>query len=491
MICQLTERAYKVKPEKGSPEWKTLTWISGEFENDELMEHLSKNHFYRANFKSTSNFGEKEYISAQVILLDYDNGQTTMDDYVSRIKYPPSFYYRSHSSDETGNKFRIGYILDKPIFSPDEFRVFSEAIADNNGGGLTSKDFDHHSFSPYQLWCGSEYEFHRDSSCILSLDELKKTILEDNPDAFYFETRKTHNDNVPVECRVLSTDEQRIKDDFFCLRYDTFIEKYMSVPIVCSRPVKENEAFYFYDKNNYFEIVKKYKINEQGLMSHYRKNSKNQYEPLRFVDGEHRRNKISATISFIHQIEPGIGLGELLAQAIYYINNYIDNTKDSINNHWIWNMVFDEFVNPQKYKSKIRKSYSLKREYFSYSQVHHKTKYKEYKKQYCLSLYDSSISLEDNLTLINSYLQEETNGVISVSQRTLKGYLKEEGLLMTEMDRLKSLYKEGLLTMDLLNSFKDKINRKTYFKYKHKINTNPSTNVDCHSSSQAQNYEIS
>lgn len=464
MNYQITQKCYATKPQKGADEWRTLTWNSGDFSRDELMEHLSSNHFYRANFTSTSNWGEKEFISAQVIFLDYDNCKTTMNDYVTNIKVPPSFYYRSHSSDGTGNKFRVGYVLDKPIYSEQEFRVISTAIADNNGGGLTAKDFDPKSFSPYQLWCGSEYEFYQ-TSYEIPLDKIKQRILKDDPSAFDFKRKSSNNNTITIECRELSQEEQKVKDDFFSLRYPDFISKYMTDPIVCSQPVNENEAFYFYDKNNYFEIIRKYRINEQGRITHYRKNIKNQFEPLRFVDGEHRRSKIAASLSFIHQIEPGIGLGELLAQAVFYINHYIDNTKDSITNWWIWNMVFDEYVSPKNYRSKISRSLKIKKEFFN-SNAHYKTKIKGYKKDYCLSMYDHNESIESNLNLINSYLEEETDGVISVSERTLKGYLKEEGILKKGIDDIKQYYKEGLLTMEILDEYKEKINRKSYFRYK-------------------------
>lgn len=468
MIYQITETAYLAKLEKGSPEWKSLNWNTGDYSYDDLMEQLESNHFYRANFRTTSNKGEKEFQSAQVIFLDYDKGDVLMNDYIAKIKVRPSFYYRSHSSDESGNRFRIGYVLDKPVYSPDEYRVISKAIADNNGGGLSSKDFDPASFSPYQLWCGSEYEFNRTSS-IIPLDKIKQRILQDDPEAFCFEKRKSENSRITIERRELSSAEQKIKDDFFCSRYSDFIKKYMPEPIVCSFPVKENEAFYFFDKNNYFEIIRKYQLNDQRHISHYKKNIKGGYEPLRFYDGERRRSKISASVSFIHQIKPDISLSELLAQAINYINQYIDNTDDSITNCWIWNMVFDEFINPKNYTSNIHKSLRLKKEYFCCSSVHHKTKIKEYKKQYCLSLYDPDISIENNLLMINEYLTEETNSVLSVSKRTLMDYLKEEGIVKKEIDQLKFLYKEGLLTKESLDSFKDKVNRKTFFKYKRLI----------------------
>lgn len=464
---QHTEQSYRTKPEKGSEEWKKLTWTDGKYTYDDLIDHLKSNHFYRAHFRSTSNFGTKEFVSAQVIFLDYDNGETTMDKYVSELKVQPSFYYRSHSSDETGNKFRIGYVLDKPIYSAEEFRVISTAIADNIGGGLTSKDFDPKSFSPYQLWCGAEYGIH-DNSFFFTLDKVRERILQDDPKAFDFKKKETHR-KTSGERRKLTQEEQEIKDDFFRLRYDDFIVKYISKPIVCSTPIKENEAFYFYDKNNYFEIIRKYQINEEGRMSHYKRTIRDGYEPLRFVNGERRRNKISTSVSFIHQIKPEISLSELLAQTIFYINHYIDNTDDSITNDWIWNMVFDEYIQPKRYSCTIKKSYSLKREFFSeMKDIHHKKKIKEYKKEYCLSLYDDSTSLENNLNVINSYLEEETNGVMSVSERTLKGYLKEEGIPFSEIQKLKLLSEKHQLTKEiLLESYRSsKINRKTYFKYK-------------------------
>ena len=470
MIFQITERSYKHKPEKGSDEWGKLTWKRVDGTLEEFYNYIRNNHFYRANLASTSNFGTKVFVSSQVVMLDYDKGDITMHDFVSRTKFKPTFYYRSHSSNELGNKFRLGYIFDKPITSSHEYEVISKTIADNNEV-LTSSDFDSVSYSPYQLFCGAEYGLKKTGNRPIDLDYVKNWITERNPDAFVEKVKeKKEKKKKPAPKKGTHPDEaQRVKEEFYGSSYEDFINRNMKTPIISSFPIRENEAFYFYDKDNYFEVIRKLGKIEEGVISYFKKNTKGGYEPLRWVDGERRRRKIAVSVSFIHQIKPDITLNELLAQTLLYINNYIDNSNNSISDSWIWDTVFEEFTNPKGYNSKIHKSMRMKKEYFSkfHEDKHHKTQIKEYKKQYCISNYDFGKSLDDNLLEINRMLKEETSGTITITKRTLTSYLNEDNLLKDKpVKELKFFFKKGLLTMEILDSYRDKLNRKTYFKYK-------------------------
>lgn len=91
---------------------------------------------------------------------------------------------------------------------------------------------------------------------------------------------------------------------------------------------------------------------------------------------------------------------------------------------------------------------------------------KKWKKEICLAMYDNRLSLEANIEEINDYVKLEMLGVFTINERTLKTYLKEEGLPVKKIDEVKMLYNNGELTLDILETYKDCIGINQYYNFK-------------------------
>lgn len=106
------------------------------------------------------------------------------------------------------------------------------------------------------------------------------------------------------------------------------------------------------------------------------------------------------------------------------------------------------------------------REKYTRKCEHPKVVLKEWKKEICLAIYDNRLSLEANIEEINYYVKNELMGVFTINERTLKTYLKEEGLPVKKIDEVKMLYNNGELTLDILKTYKNLIGHRQYYSFK-------------------------
>ncbi|MCQ2345630.1 MAG: hypothetical protein MJZ82_02560 [Paludibacteraceae bacterium] len=471
MRYQITTESYESKPPKGSPLWRKMRWEAVETDIDKFYDYIRKNHFVRPNLKSTSNYGDREFISSNVIFLDYDKGEITMDEFISKTTITPSFYYKSHSSNPEGNRFRVGYVVDTPICSPDEFKIYSRELAAHNGV-ISMEDWDEGSFSATRMFCGAEYGFHSTGE-VMSLKGLRERIppeMFSTSNKFAYEATKHETQREPSKRRGLTTEEQIIRDEFFKNGVDWFISQHIQPVIEHSTPISETDLFLFYNPDKYFEVIKKRSFNGKVMSNYHYDDVSCTYKRNCFVDGEHRRNKIAVSLSFIHQIAPELSLTDLLTQELLYIRNNIDNNKNPIDKTWIWDTCIKEYIKPRNFPCMRHKKMSIKKGLLG--NQHYKSFIKNFRKDYCLSIYDNSLSVSDNVKIINEYLYEDTEtNSLFVNERTLKNYLKEERVIYTNkpIDEVKRLYQEGLLTLDILKEYKGKIDKNSMTKYKRLI----------------------
>lgn len=254
--------------------------------------------------------------------------------------------------------------------------------------------------------------------------------------------------------------KKEIKKDFDSLSYYDFVQKYISTPIKRSEPVAENEVLYFYDEDNYFEVIEKYQYGKHYVFD----NDEDKWKSIKWKDGECRRSKFEKSISYIHQIKPDIEFADFAAQCVNYFMCNIDNhfEGDKISNDYIWKHITNEYEQPKKFKSLVCKKFRIKKT----NGVHYETILKQWKKEICIAMYDNRLSLEANIEEINDYVKTELFGVFEINIVTLKRYLKEEGLPVKKIDEVKMLYNNGELTLDILETYKDCIGINQYYSFK-------------------------
>jgi hypothetical protein len=177
---------------------------------------------------------------------------------------------------------------------------------------------------------------------------------------------------------------------------------------------------------------------------------------------------------------PQCTLEELLALTTKCFLKYFSNdAEDTIPREFVFNVVAAEIKTPLNAKSPItiKKRFKIKK-YENGKRVHWKKQAKEYYSNQMLGMYDSALSIEDNLILIQRYYAESKDKH-QVSLRTLKKYLDESNVFYFSSSNnpitkekpisvLKRMIKCSMTkeAYQFLLEHKDSIGRKQFFEYK-------------------------
>jgi hypothetical protein len=127
---------------------------------------------------------------------------------------------------------------------------------------------------------------------------------------------------------------------------------------------------------------------------------------------------------------PKCTLEELLVLTTKCFLKYFSNdAEDIIPREYVFNVVATEIKSPLNAKSPITIKKRFKEKIYDKfgNRVHWKKQSKEYYSNQILSMYDSSLSIEDNHILIQQYYAQSKDKH-QVSLRTLKRYLDESNV---------------------------------------------------------------
>ena len=465
MKYQLSKVGYEHKPTK--PDFTRMVWVEKQTDFPTLIEYLSSGYVYRNRTTNLLNTGEKHVEAAQIVFLDVEDwGEQppTMEEYIKTTKILPTFYYLTYHGSEKHDRYRLAYLLDEEITSKIEFKAIAKTIV-HYTGILTPKMIDNKSYSWEQNVCGTNSEvFCTYRAYPLSeLRKLSKIFIEEE-----VVSKTKHVFNLE-----LSYEEFDLMCDFFQPEetFEGFIlHNTISMPLVFeSYPDREDDTFYYWD--NYITLVRKI-VNG----SYYHRISK-YYRANTFHNGEHRRKKIKVNCSLIHQIYPQCSLLELLVLTIHMFLVLFSNDKeDKIGREFIWETVIKEWKEPLKAKSPIKIHKRFKKKlYDEYgNKIHYAKQKKEYYKALLLSLYDYSVSLEDNLININDYFSNKTIDNYQVKETILRKYLNEENIFFYSnkdkpISNLKRMIKTNMSKKECYNYLitnKNNIGRRQFFYYK-------------------------
>ncbi len=464
MKYQISINGSKTKPTK--QEFKGMKWVEKDTDLDDLLKLLENGHTYRANLGNTRNDGEKKLVSTQVVMIDVDgkHNPPRLDEFLRKTKLRPTFYYETFSSQD-GERYRLGYMLNKEIKSMSEYSAIAHIILEKTG--CLDKDVvDPVSFSAVQNIAGTN------KPVINNYVAYKKSDFDRLIDAYLPEVKVCRRFDVK-----LSFDEYEVMCDYLSL--DGTFENYVSLHPIDkvlryeSIPNDEDETFYYW--SDYKCLVRKL-VNG----SYYHKYG-DYYLPNTWHDKEGRRKKLTVNCSLIHQMYPDCTLEELLVLTTKCFLKYFSNdAEDTIPREFVFNVVVAEMKSPLNAKSPItiKKRFKVKK-YDEYgNRVHWKKQAKEYYSNQILGIYDSALSIEDNLILIQRYYAESKDKH-QVSLRTLKKYLDENNVFYFSSNNnpltkekpittLKRIIKCSMLNeaYQFLLDNRNSIGRKQFFKYK-------------------------
>ena len=448
------------------PSFNKIQWVEKDTDRIALLDYLGKGHTYRANLANTRNDGPKTLVSTQIVMVDVDgkHNSPTLTQFLNQTRLTPSFYYETFSS-QNGDRYRLGYVLDKEIKTKDEYSAIAHIIVEKTGC-LNVEQVDSASFSVYQNYAGTNKPVFN-TYITYKKSDFKRLIAAYLP-------------KVKVWRRFdikLSFEEYEVMCDF--LSFEGTFENYINlhpidkVLLKESLPNDEDETFYYW--SDYKCLIRKL-VNG----SFYHKYG-DYYVCNTFHDGEGRRKKLTVNCSLIHQMYPDCSLEELLVLTCKCFLKYFTNdAEDTIDREFVFNTVAAEMHCPLCAKSPytIKKRFKVRKYDENGNRIHWKTQAKEHYTNQILGMYDASLSLEDNLILIQRFYAESKDKH-KVSPRTLKKYLDENNVFyfsssnnpltkekpITVLKRMIrcSMFKEAY---EFLLDHKDSIGRKQFFEYK-------------------------
>ena len=443
-----------------------MEWVEKDTDLPDLIDLLANGHTYRANLDNTSNSGTKNLVSAQIVMIDVDgkHNPPKLDEFLNKTLLRPTFYYETFSSFD-GDRYRLGFVLDREIKTKREYSAIARIIVEKTGC-LTDEMVDAASFSVFQNFAGTNklvtnnYVAYRKSD----FDRLLDVYLPKVKVSRKFDLK-------------LSFEEYETMCDF--LSFEGTFENYINlhpidkVLLKESLPDDEDETFYYWSE--YKCLIRKL-VNG----SYYHKYG-DYYVCNTFHDGEGRRKKLTVNCSLIHQMYPDCSMEELLVLTCKCFLKYFTNdAQDTIDREFVFNTVVAEMHCPLSARSpyKIKKRFKVKKFDENGNRVHWKVQAKEHYSNQILGMYDASLSLEDNLILIQRFYAESKDKH-QVSLRTLKKYLDENNVFyfssnnnpltkekpITVLKRMIkcSMFKEAY---QFLLEHRDNIGRKQFFKYK-------------------------
>jgi len=443
-----------------------MQWLEKDTDQPTLLDYLGKGHTYRANMSNTQNDGHKTLVSTQVVMIDIDGKHKppTLTQFLEQTRLTPSFYYETFSS-QNGERYRLGYTLDKEIKSKAEYNAIAHIILEKTGC-IDKEMADPVSFSAVQNIAGTNKPVTNNYIA------YKKSDFDRLIDAYLPKVEVCRRFDVK-----LSFDEYEVMCDY--LSFDGTFENYISLHPIDkvlrheSIPDDEDETFYYW--TDYKCLIRKL------VDGSYYHRVEDIYMPNTWHDKEGRRRKLTVNCSLIHQMYPDCTLEELLVLTTKcFLKYYSNDAEDTIPREFVFNVVAAEMKAPLNAKSPItiKKRFKVKKYDEHGKRVHWKVQAKEYYSNQMIEMYDCSLSVEDNLILIQQYYAESKDKH-HVSLRTLKRYLDENNIFYFCSNN-NPLTKEKPITVlkrmircsmtkdayQFLLDNRNSIGRKQFFKYK-------------------------
>ncbi len=447
------------------PAFNNIQWIEKDTDHFDLTDYLGKGHTYRANMSNTKNNGPKTLVSTQVVMIDVDgkHNSPTLTQFLNQTRITPSFYYETFSSTG-GDRYRLGYILDNEIKTKGEYSAIAHIIVEKTGC-LTNEMVDSASFSVFQNFAGTNKPVY--DTCVA----YRKSDFNRLMDQYLPKVEARRRIDVK-----LSFEEYEVMLDFLSEgTFENFINRHHIDKVLLkeSLPDDEDETFYYW--SDYKCLIRKL-VNG----SFYHK-YKDYYVCNTFHDGEGRRKKLTVNCSLIHQMYPDCSLEELLVLTCKcFLKFFTNDAEDTIGREFVFNTVAAEMHYPLGAQSpyKIKKRFKVRKYDENGKRVHWKVQAKEHYSNQILGMYDASLSIEDNLILIQRFY-DDSKDKHQVSPRTLRRYLDENNVFyfssnnnpltkekpITTLKRMIKcfMFKEAY---QFLLEHRDSVGRKQFFQYK-------------------------
>lgn len=352
---------------------------------------------------------------SQIVSIDIDDTQyTNVEDYIAQLTFIPTFAYTSYSDSPEKRKFRLCYVLDKPLNSIEEYKEVANTI--HYTAEQDTKE-------PISDKCGEKAsQYFNGTNRSAGAELYKYYVVYDRADFPTIEQEQEDEDKyAKVKCEF-------DKDTVKAMETQTY-QKFMH-----RNSLKYQ---YFYQSEIDWKDGEKWRAVDSSFVSLcYRWRGTGEIE--KYKDGEHRRRKLKTYACLRRLIKPSTTPTELL------FNLYIDRERFFDNS--------DAAISIEVLKSKVNAAFSMSVEEIKqrYSVVLEKNRRKivlnmgylckldnihtiinEAKKEVNYAaideFYNAKLSVMDNLKVL------QDNGV-KVGRATLYRYCADRGIKVCYSD---------------------------------------------------------
>lgn len=493
----------------------------------EPQDELKRNKFgvySQKAFRTDGTFGtgqktNNHFKAAYLMCVDIDdeNDYDHIQDYISKLRLKPTFYYTTYSHNQPGKglRFRIVYVLDKPItgsylyyrycnyklnclIEKDTNTIIKdtcnlEAAQYFNGTYIENPEYNVEYEINHIIYSLSDFGIYSDKS-----DDYAD-FLKNNAG---YEGTLSKNNRLEIESELFRIKpEQKIEKqeqedlDIFSESFavkELIKEKFISKNFIQDLTNMSSEDFY----KKYHYIIT-YRVTSEnwydlkiGDINYKWQNIPDNYFELYYnvenykkVNGQARRRELAFRMALRRIIKPSITPEELLYNAYFDLNRFIDNTdvKDKITMDDLITRVYNvmekdiqDLKDNPKIKETIKELQNENTPKFEYGIIfcsgikNYKTAIHYWLIDQIDKLYDKNKSVKENLNFINQVFKNENRKTIS--KDILYNYIKE-----LKQDKIELKGKELKSQIDFSKGIKWNLNQLRSKGYK--VNQNEVTEL--------------
>lgn len=352
---------------------------------------------------------------SQIVSIDIDDTQyNNVEDYIEQLTFIPTFAYTSYSDSPTKRKFRLCYVMSKPLNSIEEYKEVANTIH------YTAEQ---DTQEPISDKCGEKASQYFNGTNLKAGAELYKYyVVYDRADFPTIEQEQVDEDlNAKVKCEF---DKDTVKA-METQAYQKFMHR------------NSLKYQYFYQSEIDWKDGEKWRAVDSSFVSLcYRWRGTGEIE--KYKDGEHRRRHLKTYACLRRLIKPSTTPTELLFNLYVDRERFFDNSDAALTIEVLkskvnaaFSLTIDEIK--QRYSvvlEKNRRKIVLNMGYLcKLDNIH--TIINEAKKEVNYAAideyYNSELSVSENLKVL------QDNGV-SVSRRTLYRYCADRGIKVCYSD---------------------------------------------------------
>ena len=399
MNLLLSIKPYQVKPteeEVGKMRFHEVNLDVLDFV-EKIKEGYSFTAMMKDNWRSMDNFEFTE-----LLVYDIDHSDIPMDKYLQNLTIKPTVSYTSPSNTEGDYRYRLVYLLDKPILDVNSYYRYNRSFEDQ----MNLTHVDSHSYEVEHYWNGSYNCSTAISDTVLSLDDIVVN------EGYIRPSCKSASQTSIGEDRHISLSCTFIKD-FYKMRRVDFIEKYKNefVNLEHTPLDYDDDTPMVKYPENYYQVWRPWHT-VNG-------------ETKKIADGEGRRKTLYENGITRRKIKPDLTFENLLYNLTWEFEYYYINNGNVIDKKTIFDIakrvmkedIYESNLGKPRYKSFANSKFCAKYG-LTGKQAMGKARNK---KQYIGDFYDASLSIDENIKVMNE------NG-LEVKKSTLQTWKRENGL---------------------------------------------------------------